>query len=1528
MQLLRSYINQAMALADLRNLAKENPIPVQYAMPNGESMIVVVSWNEPNNVTLPFNVCWIVADPESSDYSNMLRRSSFSESTDYRNTWSKINTLEDMVAESQYWDLSNGLSFGEVEIPQVGAATPDVRGIFRLNRVYTPNPSSPVVVADSDNRMKNARVPTSHTHPKLPITMARGATGVNSYYVTLDSENDPMQGHIFVLTGKGARDNQWLGRWRRPTAADLVYDGPLLTAIEIQGPPGDRINETVPYTFTATAVFDDGSRLPHIDASWAVIGNGNYANIGSVSGNFVSLDIDENQTVRVEARWTQPESGVMQSAFLDVEVIDTTIRLNLERITIHGIDEVEENSESSYTVVAHFDDGTSVGVTPDTFTSSNPGAGQFNAQLGLLTVPELASDQVTTLTATYTYRGVTKSDLLEVQCRDVTVYPASATIVGPTTIDENSSANYILRVTFSNGTQRDFAESDWTSSNEQAGTIDANGRFTSVGNLFEDLLTTINASYTLEGRTVYGTRQITVVDTTVYPRSASILGSSRIKEGSIITYQLQVVFDDDTTSIVNVSNWTLDNTAIGVLSPTTGQLIAAMVMGDEEGKITASYTANGVTVSASLNIAVTDETNYPISARIVGNPQMNENSTQTLQFEVTYLDNTKINQPVDNWASSNVQVATIGSSSGVLTAAVNLSKDATTVVTASLTAEGRTVDASLPITVRDVTNYPVSAVIRGPNSIDEGKQADYVLEVTFVNGSVANRTAVWSINGAGATINTSGRVTAPVNVDANTTATINAEFTLDGVTVNAPARSIQIIDTTVYPVTARIVGSAQITEGQSRTYQLEVTFSDSSVSVVNPTNWASSNPSVGIIGASSGSFSALEVNKTESTTISASYSQNGRTVGDDMVVSVLDGTNYPVSAKIVGVASLEEGTKVTYNLRVTYSDTTTATVAVTDWQSSHIEVGVIGPTTGEFTAAANLTADATTMITASYLEHGVTVSDSLLVTVLDVTVYPESATIEGPAVIDAEGTAQYTLRVLFEDGTSQVVEPSSWVSSNGNAATIDNDGLLTAKTNTTGANLVTLLTATFSLDGVSVSGERSVAVRDTTNYPQSIQVTGPGAVDTSNTAGVTQNQYEAEVTYIDGTKAVVQPTWSITGTPTNNVGTIDANGVYTTTFDTLPPNHTVSIRATYTEHGREVTNVRTVTLTVVPMPTSLQLNVPAEVNSEASLPLTHDLMFGTEAMRVPNNFFTDADPSVAELSPDGRLVTRRLQADTTITITSRITYNTVEYETSVQVLIRKAVELDKLVLSGPDSVLAGLSETYVLTAHFTDGNTQVITEDIGVQWSVSPAAAGAWGLDRNGRFFAGTVAEDTATTLSATYSSNGVTRTGTLAVTVVRPSVTGSDLPRYGVAMFSDTDFTGGKEPLNIDFGIPYVHWDGVQDFCDTVMTNLMPSYEGGTFGAFLGDAEYLYFMYPKYLVADNPNGEAKFYDTSTDFEGGMGGMAWTPEGSIPDDMWDPASFAPLEIQYDSHDGKGPQPWLIHRTDWSSLGQYGARVAY
>lgn len=1519
---LPEFVIRAMALADYRNLAQENPIPVLIPLLNGENLTVVVSILEPNNVTLPFNVSWIVADPNSVDYKKVLRRTTLDPSIKYRNTWQEVTTYELLIAEAQYWDVSAGFNLGEVEVPQVGAATTEVRGLVRLNREYTPDASAPVVVGDNDVRMSNPRTPLPHAHPKMPITMMRGAAGINAWISKISSSNSPLPGQILAVTGPAALEGTWNAIWRYPVAADIAYDGPVFTGLTIKGPTNLTIDETMSFTFKADAEFDDGNKLVNVPVTWAVIGNGQYASIGSITGIFQSLDIDQDETVRVEARWTHPDSGVLQVAFVDVLVKDVTVKINLLSIEIVGVTEVEENSVATYSVTAYFDNGTNSGVTPTTFTSSNPGAGDFDSASGVLEVGELTTDQTTVIAATYLFNGVTKDANLTVHAHDLTVYPANAVIVGPNTVDENTTIGFVLRVTYTNGTQVDVPVTDWATSDAEAGSINpSTGEFTATTNIFEDKSTTLSASYTLEGRTVSGTKQITVKDTTVYPRSALILGSAAINENTASQYQFRVTFTDDTVAVVSVNNWVLDNPAVGTINSTTGQLVAAAdVPVDTAGKLSASYTAFGVTVNADFNVTIKDITNYPVSARVVATAQMNEAGNQTAVFEVTYLDGTTVNEPVTNWASSNQAAAVIGAVNGVITAATNLLANGTTTISASFTKFGRTMSADLAVTVRDTTNYPVSAVINGPLTIDEGTTADYTLAVTFTDGSTANRTAVWGITGGnGAAINTSGRVTAPANVDANTSASITASYSLDGRTVTATPKTVTVKDITVYPASARIIGPNSVMENTSQTYQLEVTYTNATKAIVPVTNWASTVVSTGTIDSNTGAFSALDVTGNALTKITASYTAVGRTVGAELNITVTDATNYPVSAAIEGPVQVEEGATASYNLRVTFTDGSDALVGVLDWSSSAPLVGVINQSTGDFVAAANLTADGTTIISGSYESENIRVSADQTVTVKDATVYPKSAVITGAAVVNSLQTSPYELRVTFDDDTT-IVMPAVWASSNTTTGgSIDTNGLFTAVENKSGANINTTLTGEYTLDGRKVTATKTIAVHDVTNYPASVAITGPNAVSSSGANGPGTAQYTVEITYLDGSKnSAPAGTWGVDGvTGSDNVGTINAAGLFTANQKPGGANRNITVKYAYTEFGKTVNGTKSVALTVVPVPVSIAITGADTVNAGVSATYTAKVtMTDSSIIDVVASYSTLASSGVATLTTAGTLtVDANLAAETPVTITATYTAAGITVTKDKIVTALKAVTMTDITVTGPVSIVSSGNGLYVVKANFDDGTDATITAD--AIYSSSVPAAGTFSTVTKGRFDASAVVADTNTVLTFSYTLKGVTKTKTINLKVTAPVTVGSNKARWGVAMFSDTDFLGGKVATDPNYDKPYTHWTGIQDFADKVMTNLLASNNSNElFTVNVGEAQYGYFMALKSL------GKATFTDQAINIDGGMGGISWTPEGEQGD------TFDGIDVQYDCHDGNGLKTWTIYRTDYDSLGSVTFKVRY
>ena len=982
MEELSKFIDRTLSVADKRNLSKENPITLLIDV-NGVDFYVVVSHLEPNHVTLPLNVTWIVADPESPKYKKALRRVSALPFNNYRNTWAELQSYQDFVDEAQFWDFTATFQLGEVEQTATGPATESNLGYFRLN-MDPPDPSNPKVVSSNDPRMSDARVPLDHGHPLLPSTMLQGSQGINEFFVTINGGGSPEVGQILVLTGTGDENNEWLGIWRDPVESDIEYDGPTFDQLIINGPQNDETNEGAPAPLTADAVFSDGTTQESVGATWEIIAGQSSGTINTRTGVFTPNDVTGNQTVRIRATWTDDKSSTTQSATYELTIVDTTVVVNLTSVTLNGPTSINEGeTTASYNLTANYDDGSSQGVTPDSLTTSNSAAGSLDPSTGTFTSADnVDNDQSTTITATYSENGVTKSDSIDLTVVDTTVYPDTAVIKGPDSIDENTNATYKLEVTFTDLTTSEVVVSDWQLADNSAGSIDSTtGQLTAATDIQGDIRTSVSASYTSKGTTVNATKNITVADTDVYPLSAVISGPDTVDEDTIASYQMSVDFSDGTTQVVNAVNWTSSNTSVGTFNTDNGEFTAATdITSNGDTTISASFSQSGTTVNGSKTITVIDTTVYPNSAEIVGDNQMEEGTSKNVTFRVTYTDGST-SDVVPNWSSSNTGTASIDSS-GKITTAVNLQSNSTTEISGSYTESGTTVNASMTLTVKDVTNYPQSAAITGPTSVPENTTATYQLEVTYQDGTTSvEPVSTFTIDNASiGTLTSTGDFTAVANTDTDLNAVISADFTLDGTTVSA-TKNLTVTDETVYPQSAQIIGPDSIDENTTQTYTLEVTFTDASVSTQSVTDWASSDTSVATINSNTGLVSAIDIVGDKTTTLSASFTSESTTVNASKQITVVDKTVYPDTGTILGPSSVTTGGTEQYEFEVTFTDGTTQKVSASDWAVDNSSMGVINASTGEFQASSTITQDETGNITVSYTSEGTTVTGSMSVTV-------------------------------------------------------------------------------------------------------------------------------------------------------------------------------------------------------------------------------------------------------------------------------------------------------------------------------------------------------------------------------------------------------------------------------------------------------------------------------------------------------------------------------------------------------------------
>lgn len=103
---LEQLIARLFEVAGSKGLSSSNDVTLVLEAPSTyENVQVVVSHNEPYNVTAPLNIVWLVADDQNSQYQKMLKRQSRIATAPYNHTWSELTTLNSVYSPSQIWDI-------------------------------------------------------------------------------------------------------------------------------------------------------------------------------------------------------------------------------------------------------------------------------------------------------------------------------------------------------------------------------------------------------------------------------------------------------------------------------------------------------------------------------------------------------------------------------------------------------------------------------------------------------------------------------------------------------------------------------------------------------------------------------------------------------------------------------------------------------------------------------------------------------------------------------------------------------------------------------------------------------------------------------------------------------------------------------------------------------------------------------------------------------------------------------------------------------------------------------------------------------------------------------------------------------------------------------------------------------------------------------------------------------------------------------------------------------------------------------
>jgi hypothetical protein len=364
--------------------------------------------------------------------------------------------------------------------------------------------------------------------------------------------------------------------------------------------------------------------------------------------------------------------------------------------------------------------------------------------------------------------------------------------------------------------------------------------------------------------------------------------------------------------------------------------------------------------------------------------------------------------------------------------------------------------------------------------------------------------------------------------------------------------------------------------------------------------------------------------------------------------------------------------------------------------------------------------------------------------------------IEGNSSVPAGMQSQYTATL-----NGAAVNPRWGLKSTTHAKINKTTGVLTAKA--VKKNRTAVVKASYTVDGTTYKASKTVTLAVlSANESEGSSLTIQGS---TSVPGGTKSQYTASY---NGNR--VTASWSLSST---QYASISSSGVLSAR--SVSSNHTVTVNASYRRNGHTYRASESVTITASSQTVSLTgitVSGPSSVNSGGTASYTATASFSNGSTQNVSSGASWSANGVGSIS-GGSYSPGTVSANQTVTITASYSSGGVTRSGSTTVTVvgtgggGATTTLSSVAVSGPSTVTSGGSASYAATATFSNGTTQNVTS--GASWSVSPAVGSIAG----GAYSPGKVTSNQTVTISASYTSGGVSRNGTIVVTVNASGATG-----------------------------------------------------------------------------------------------------------------------------------------------------------
>jgi hypothetical protein len=286
---------------------------------------------------------------------------------------------------------------------------------------------------------------------------------------------------------------------------------------------------------------------------------------------------------------------------------------------------------------------------------------------------------------------------------------------------------------------------------------------------------------------------------------------------------------------------------------------------------------------------------------------------------------------------------------------------------------------------------------------------------------------------------------------------------------------------TLVPSAITISGPTTLQSAGKTNLAVTARYSDNTTRTVTPT-WTSSNPAAASVSAG-GVLSAGSVTVDTPVTLTASYTDNGVTVNATLQVTISAAPAVLSSLQLTGAGTVQSGGQARLTVNAQYADGSARSVLATSYTLSNAALGSVNLSRGLLTVS-TVTVDTPLTVTATYVEGTVTKTASLPITISAAPVVLSRLTLIGAQSTLASGQSlNFSAQGVYADGSRKTVAAIWQVS--GTFATISSSGVLTAKT--VSQDVTSVVTATYTESGVTVSAQYSVVIQAAAVVPSPVQ---------------------------------------------------------------------------------------------------------------------------------------------------------------------------------------------------------------------------------------------------------------------------------------------------------------------------------------------------------------------------------------------------------------------------------------------------------